>query len=522
MTPDTDREVDLRRLPRLLLRRAPLILGVAAVVAVSVFVLSGSRPDQYAATAKVRVLNPNREEIFQGNLPVQVDLVREVNTQLQLIRSPQLRANVEDGLGEDAALLGGMTASAVSQADIVQIRVTSTSPRIARDAANAFAAGYVDLRQAQVREVFDERATELRRNADELGEQIDALDTFDPSAQGLIDRQNELLERAGQFDVDAALQSGNVEVAQDATLPSQPFTPTPSRDAALAGVLAALVLVAIVVLRDRFDDRLRSSEQAEEATGHAVLASIPLYTPHGTTARRATKQAAPGLVPLDAPVAEAYQGLQTSLRFSSIAKARRSIAITSAGPGEGKTTITANVAVMLAESGLNVAIVSADLRKPTIGKIFGINEREQGLTSVLVGDVKLSQAVVPVDLESGKRLVVLPTGPVPHNPSELLASPEFAKVIIELEEVGADFVLVDCPPVLAVSDPLAVSQHVDGMILVGMLGATLEGDFVEASNRLAQVDADVMGIILNGLPTKGPDARYSYRYGYGAGEKYGE
>jgi non-specific protein-tyrosine kinase len=91
-----------------------------------------------------------------------------------------------------------------------------------------------------------------------------------------------------------------------------------------------------------------------------------------------------------------------------------------------------------------------------------------------------------------------------------------------LQELGADFVLVDCPPVLAVSDPLAVSQHVDGLIVVGLLGRTRKADLAETVHRLDQVDATVVGTIVNGLPTRGPDARYAYRYGYGVGEKYGE
>ena len=226
---------------------------------------------------------------------------------------------------------------------------------------------------------------------------------------------------------------------------------------------------------------------------------------------------------LSTPIAEAYQGLQTSLRFSGAGKARRAIAITSPGSGEGKSTITANLAVMLAESGLNVAIVSADLRKPTIGRLFGVNERATtGLSSVLIGDVTLAEAIMPVELASGRRLVLLPTGATPHNPAELLSAPEFGKVLKELEEMGADFVLVDCPPVLAVSDPLAVSQHVDGMIVVGFLGRTRKADLLETTNRLRQVDAEVLGTIVNGLPTRGPGSRYAYRYGYGVGEKYGE
>jgi capsular exopolysaccharide synthesis family protein len=285
----------------------------------------------------------------------------------------------------------------------------------------------------------------------------------------------------------------------------------------------ALLAAAVVLVLDRLDDRLRTADDVEDAVGAPVMGSIPIHSDGPRGRSRVPRKGGPGLVDLAAPIAEAYQGLQTSLRFSGAGKARRALAITSPGSGEGKSTITANLAVMLAESGLNVAIVSADLRKPTIGRLFGVNERATtGLSSVLIGAAALTEAIMPVELASGRRLVILPTGPTPHNPAELLSAPEFGKVLKELEEMGADFVLVDCPPVLAVSDPLAVAQHVDGVIVVGLLGTTHKADLTETANRLRQVDAEVLGAIVNGLPTRGPGSRYAYRYGYGVGEKYGE
>jgi capsular exopolysaccharide synthesis family protein len=523
MTARTESEVDLRRLPAIVLRRAPVLLVAVLLAVGGVFVYSSSKPDQYAATAKVRLLNPNREEIFDGNLPLNIDPAREANTQIQLIRSPELRDEVERFLGPRAGALGALSVSAVDDADILEIRVTSPSAVVARDGADAFAQGYVDHRRAHVLDVYDERSTELRRQASALDAQIAALSATDPTREGLIAQQNAFRERAAEFDVDAALRTGDVEVAQDASLPTTPFSPQPLRDAVLAGLLVALLGAGIVLVVDRLDDRLRTAEEAETVLGVPILGSIPIHADGDRGRRRVPRRGSPGLVDLDSAIAEAYQGLQTSLRFSGGGKARRALAITSPGSGEGKTTITANLAVMLAESGLNVAVVSADLRKPTIGRLFGVSERSQpGLTSVLLGDTSVGDAIVPVELASGRRLVLLPTGATPHNPSELLSAPEFGKVLRELEEMGADFILVDCPPVLAVSDPLAVSQHVDGLILVGFLNRTRKADLTETMNRLEQVDADVLGAIVNGLPTRGPGSRYAYRYGYGVGEKYGE
>jgi polysaccharide biosynthesis transport protein len=523
MSAGTESEVDLRRLPAVVLRRAPVLLVVIALVVAGVYRYSSTQPDQFEATASVRLLNPNRDTVFDGDLPVQIDPVREANTQIELIKGPELRTEVETTLGERADLIGDLSVTAVSDADIVEIRVTSVSAAVAHQAANAFAQGYVEHRRAHVLEVYDERSAELRRQADELGRQINALGAGDPVAVGLVTQQNAFRERAAEFDVEAALRTGDVEVAEAAERPTAPFSPTPARDALLAGALVALLGAVVVLVLDRLDDRLRSPEEAESIVGAPLLGSIPIHGDGPRGRRTVPRRGGPGLVDLDAPIAEAYQGLQTALRFSGNGKARRAIAVTSPGSGEGKTTITANLAVMLAESGLNVAIVSADLRKPTIGRLFGVSERSiPGLGAVLLDDVSLTDALVPVELASGRRLVLLPAGPTPHNPAELLSAPEFGKVLQELEELGADFVLVDCPPVLAVSDPLAVSQHVDGLIVVGFLGRTRKADLTESANRLAQVEADVLGTIVNGLPTRGPGSRYAYRYGYGVGAKYGE
>ena len=523
MSSRSESEVDLRRLPAVVLRRAPILLLAVLVAVAGTYVWSSGKPDEYAATAKVRLLNPNREEIFDGNLPLNIDPVREANTQIELIKSPELRADVESALGDGAAALGGLSVAAVDDADILEIRVTSTSAPVAQAGADAYAAAYVEARRAHVLEVYEQRSAELERQADRLSDEIAALSPEDPARGGLVAQQSAFREQAAEFEVDAALRTGDVEVVQEAALPAAPFSPTPARDAFLAGALVALLGIGIVLLLDRLDDRLRTVDEAEGVVGAPVLGSIPIHDDGGGKRRlRRTAGAGAGLVDLSSSVAEAYQGLQTALRFSGGHADRRALAITSPGPGEGKTTVTANLAMVLAENGMNVAIVSADLRKPTIGRLFGVNERNVGgLTSVLLGDQSLDSALVRVELPTGRRMVVLPTGPTPPNPTELLSAPEFGKVIKGLQELGADFILVDCPPVLAVADPLAVSQHVDGLIVVGLLGRTHKADLAETVNRLVQVDAPIVGTVVNGLPTRGPGSRYAYRYGYGSGEKYG-
>jgi succinoglycan biosynthesis transport protein ExoP len=215
-------------------------------------------------------------------------------------------------------------------------------------------------------------------------------------------------------------------------------------------------------------------------------------------------------VPLNSVTAEVYRTLRSNVRYSSIAEDNRILMVTSSSGSEGKSTVTANLAVALAESGQRVVIVSADLRRPTLSSLFGINETARGVTSVLHGEMKVADCLMPVTLESGHRMYVLPAGPLPHNPAELLGSRMMGELLAGLAAADVDYVLVDCPPVLPVSDPLAVAQYVDGVILLAVVGQTRIHSLSEAYDRLAKVGADVLGIVLNGVPTA--RGRYPYYY----------
>jgi capsular exopolysaccharide synthesis family protein len=169
---------------------------------------------------------------------------------------------------------------------------------------------------------------------------------------------------------------------------------------------------------------------------------------------------------------------------------------------------------VLAESGLRVVVVSADLRRPMIGNLFGIDESEKGLTSVLLGDAPLADCLMPVTFESGRSLYVLPSGPLPHNPAELLGSAAFGTLLERIEAAGVDFILLDCAPVLPVADPLAIAQHVDGMVVLALAGRTRENSLRETIERLRQVEASIIGIVMNGVKER-QGKGYHY-YGYSA------
>jgi capsular exopolysaccharide synthesis family protein len=207
------------------------------------------------------------------------------------------------------------------------------------------------------------------------------------------------------------------------------------------------------------------------------------------------------------PVVEAFRTLRTNLQYINAGESLRKLLITSPGPGEGKSTIAANLGYLLAQSGKKVIVVSADLRKPTVHKILQMPNR-QGLTNILAGLAKLDDCLAQVPLIDN--LQFLASGPTPPNPAELLGSENMNMLIAELER-RADIVVFDAPPVVAVTDAAVMAPKMDGTVLVINVGAVPRELAVRSKAQLEAVGARVVGAILNRVDVK---AGYGYYYYY--------
>lgn len=207
------------------------------------------------------------------------------------------------------------------------------------------------------------------------------------------------------------------------------------------------------------------------------------------------------------PSAEAYRMLRTNLQFSSPDKPIRSLVVTSATPGEGKTTTSSNVAVTFAQAGKKVLLVDGDLRKPSINQAFGL-ANTGGLSNLIVSDLRPDAVIKPCWVDN---LYILPSGPVPPNPAELLSSQK-AKQLFAWFEKGFDMVVIDSPPVAAVSDALVLSTMATGTLLVLDYGMVPKDLAKRVVNQLRSINVNLVGAILN----KVPGIRSTYYYEYGA------
>jgi capsular exopolysaccharide synthesis family protein len=207
------------------------------------------------------------------------------------------------------------------------------------------------------------------------------------------------------------------------------------------------------------------------------------------------------------PIAEAYRTLRTNIQFSKGEGELRTIMFTSAGPGEGKSTTVANTAVALAQSGKRVILVDCDLRKPVQHKIF--KKRNKGITNALVEDIAIGELIQETEIDN---LSLVSSGPIPPNPSELLSTKKFQEILNELQR-QSDFVIIDAPPVIAVTDACVLASKVDGINLVIGVGSVRPEMAQKAKELILKAKGHLLGVILNRVEIEEEHAYYYYYYG---------
>jgi capsular exopolysaccharide synthesis family protein len=288
-----------------------------------------------------------------------------------------------------------------------------------------------------------------------------------------------------------------INTVQAATAPTDPVSPRIPVNILLGLLLGFAVGVGIAILRHVLDTRIRSLEDIEAVTDSPILGRI-------VDDPQASKK--PLIVHLDPkhPRAEAIRTLRTNLQFLDVDEGPKTYVISSAAPGEGKSTTSVNLALALAESGLRVALVDCDLRRPRVDTYMGI-EGAVGLTDVLIGRADLSDVL---QRWGRSELYVLPAGQVPPNPSELLGSDAMQQTL-DLLSKSMDVVIVDAPPVLMVTDAVVVGAKTQGVILVAAAGSTHQQSFESAVDSLETAHVPLRGVVATMLPTKGP-GRYMY------------
>jgi capsular exopolysaccharide synthesis family protein len=527
-----DDAVDLRAYLAVLGRRWKVVVAVVAVVVVASLALSFSQGKRYQAEAILLIRAGGTESIISDTPLVNAnEAARQLNNEVRLFESEDVEKAVEEAY--DGPLdPEDVDASVVSDtSDDVRASLTASDADEAAELVNLYVEKFIEVRRAQRVEELLAVGTEIQTKIDELATRIadvrrpltDVEDRLaaNPGSAALVAQRDSVAESLAatltplesqrafyqsqleELDLTADVQSaGGAQIVRSAEAPSSPISPNPLRDGAVALVLGLVLGVGVAFLVDTLDERIRSAADLERISGGLpTLALIPEMERGKEPTYVAARDEA------RSPAAEAFRSLRTALKFTAIDQPIQVVQVTSPTSGEGKTSTVANLAVALAQGGDRVAVVCCDLRRPKLQDRLGVT-LTPGLTDVLLGDVSLDDAVRRYDAN----VFILPAGSPPPNPSELLSSHKAAAVIRALAE-KVDLVVIDCTPVLPVTDALVVSRLADATIVVADSRSTERRAMRRTLQLLQQVSAPVIGLVLNGLP-EGAEHGYGYGYGY--------
>lgn len=290
-----------------------------------------------------------------------------------------------------------------------------------------------------------------------------------------------------------------LSVITPASAPTTPSAPNTRLNLSLGALLGIVFGVAIALLRTKADTKIRGEADLRLVTDVPVLGGISFDTD-------ATKKPLLTQAPAQSPRAESFRQIRTNLQFAHVSHESKAVLVTSSLPGEGKTTTATNLAIAMAQAGQTVVLVDADLRRPRVDDYLGL-ARNAGLTTALVGQADVNDLLQPWGEDS---LYVLTSGRIPPNPSELLGS-EAMKGLIHRLEHAFDAVIIDAPPLLPVTDAAVLAQRVGGVVLVVGSSKVKAQDLRKSLAALEMVEADLLGVVVNLLPARGPDA-YAYSY----------
>jgi polysaccharide biosynthesis transport protein len=515
--------VELRDYLTPLRRQLALVLAVTLLGGAAAAAYTFRRTPVYESTSSVLVRAITANAFDPG---MRVDQQLNMFNQRQIAQSQPvatLAARTLGGAATPAQLLEHVSVDVPANSQILRVHYRDTVPLTAQRGADAFAKAYLDFRrrdaELQARTSQAGLQNDLRKLTAELNQaqrtaanpraSATARGAAAAKAQSLNNRIENLQDQIQTF---TGLDFTPGTVIAPADLPIRPATPNHKLDIGIGLLIGLFLAVALAFLRDRTDGRLRGREELAERLDRPVLATIPPLPagPREAGRRRWTRRRRDTLVTLEqpnSPAAESFRTLRTRIARLAGQLDIKSVMVVSAAAGEGKSTIAANLAVVLAETGKDVLLISADLRRPRVHQLFGL-PNESGLSDVLTGGTGTKATQPAAHLWSvAPHLGVLPSGPMPPRPSALMDSDAMRRFLKEQRDLF-DFILLDCPPALVVADALALAPLADAVLVVADAKLSDRAGVSRLKEELEQVGGSLVGAVLNRSKRPSTNAYY--------------
>jgi capsular exopolysaccharide synthesis family protein len=467
------------------------VLGIVLVAAVA-YGLSKHEIKKYTATAALSFNNsPLNAEIAGLSAGNSESALAQQSSNLELVKLGDTAAKTATSVGHgltEQEVAASLSIGGQGESGVIDVSATSTSPVLAAAIANTYASQFV-VQQKSTNSAYFKSALAL------VNRQLARLSPLQRIGSDGLDLQ----DRAHSLGLLEELGYNNAQVAQEALVPSSPSSPKTKRNVLLGAVVGLLLGLGSAFLLERMDRRIREPGDLETIYGLPELGVVP----KSAALSQPTRRGGGGTV-LPAAEAEAFSLIRAHLRFFNVDRDLRAVVIASPAPGDGKTTVARHLAEAAARSGSRVLLLEADLRQPTLALQLDI-EPGPGLAGVLIGALLMPDATQSIPLEaapgegsSGRTLDVLVAGAVlPPNPGELLESRAMDVLLTQARSVY-DLVVIDTPPLTAVSDAFPLLTKVDGVVIVGWLGRSRR----DAAERLQQIlggsGAPLLGVIANG------------------------
>ena len=469
-----------------------ILCGALAGMAAVAFSLH-QRPD-YTASASLLFGDPQsnqNQDLFGGTATPtpNVDPTQQAATNLGLVSLPIIASKTASALHTTATVVrSGLSVSAVGLSAMVNVTVTDSNPQRAARIANTYARQYIAFRQQAARAKLESARAEITKDL-----------AFLPAANRLGPVGRSLQARSNQLQVMAALQTGDAELVQSAAVPRSPSSPSTKRNGVLGVLLGLLVGVGLAFAAARFDRRIRDPSELEDAYGVPLLGAVPNRRSYAAMGR-------PALPPSEA---EPFALLRARLRYFNVDRDVRSLLVTSATQGEGKTTVALGLAIAEAAAGnSNVALVEADLRRPVLAQRLGIDAMP-GLAEILSWnyyemEAAMRRLAVPQSnrrTDSRASFTLIPAGAQPPNPAELLESRAMSELLHSLTQ-QFDLVVIDTPSPSVVPDAMPLLRLVNGTVIVARMNRTTRDAARHLREQLEQLQSPTLGVVATTMTAK--------------------